>query len=439
MYTASLSVRYAVFMAGLWLFNATAEATFHFMQIEQVIGGVNGDVTAQAIQLRQRAAGQNFVSIARVVVRNASGGSPVTVVDMTTDVPNGQAGRRILIASNAFLSQTAPATQPDFIMTNLIPASYLNAGSLTFEDDFGTIYWRLSWGGAAYTGPGTGSITNDADGNFNPPFGGPLPSSTNQALQFTGAASALSTNNAAQYAVTPGAAVFTNNANAAFTVMSQPMGACCAAIGGCAVTTQVLCIGEYLGDGTNCHPPACLPPISIIGSSPPNNAIDARQPSNLATGCSEAQGVHIITLQFDGDAESLTADDFEITTVPPGGELVVAAVNTTGDSAQVVLDGPIPVGFWTVITHLDSGSSVRVGYLPGDVNNDRIASPVDILRLIDRLNNVCAGENPPCAYADYQTDIDRSGQTTPSDILRVIDLLNGADCYAAYNGMTLPE
>jgi hypothetical protein len=29
-----------------------ASAAFHFMQIEQVIGGVNGDTTAQAIQLR---------------------------------------------------------------------------------------------------------------------------------------------------------------------------------------------------------------------------------------------------------------------------------------------------------------------------------------------------------------------------------------------------
>ncbi len=35
-----------------------AQATFHFMQIEQVIGGVNGDTTAQAVQLRMRPAGQ---------------------------------------------------------------------------------------------------------------------------------------------------------------------------------------------------------------------------------------------------------------------------------------------------------------------------------------------------------------------------------------------
>ncbi len=38
-----------------------AQASFHLMQIEQVIGGVNGDTNAQAIQLRMRFAGQNLV------------------------------------------------------------------------------------------------------------------------------------------------------------------------------------------------------------------------------------------------------------------------------------------------------------------------------------------------------------------------------------------
>ena len=46
----------AVAVAG----TAPAHATFHFMQIEQVIGGVNGDSTAQAIQLRMRSAFPNL-------------------------------------------------------------------------------------------------------------------------------------------------------------------------------------------------------------------------------------------------------------------------------------------------------------------------------------------------------------------------------------------
>jgi hypothetical protein len=147
---------------------------------------------------------------------------------MTTNVASGAAGRRVLIASPNFLAMTTPATVADFTMTNLIPPSYLAAGSLTFEDDFGTMYWRLSWGGAGYTGSGSVNVSNDADSNANPPFAGALPSGGLTALQFTGAASAMSTNNAANYAVTAGAATFTNNAATTnFVVTGPPMGACC--------------------------------------------------------------------------------------------------------------------------------------------------------------------------------------------------------------------
>ncbi len=194
-----------------------ASATFHWMQIEQVIGGVNGDTTAQAIQLRQRFAGQNLVAPARMRAWDANGQNPVLIVDFTTSVPNGAAGARILIASAGFLSKTTPATVANFSMANLIPASYLAAGSLTFETDTGTvIYWRLSWGGANYTGPNNGAIDNDSDGNFGPPYPGTLPSTCVQALQFQGVASAMSTNNAANYALTAGAATFHNNAGTAF-------------------------------------------------------------------------------------------------------------------------------------------------------------------------------------------------------------------------------
>src|SRR5207248_7698099 len=107
----------------------------------------------------------------------------ILVLDITTNVTNGAAGARVLIASSSFASNTTPAAVPDFIMANQIPASYLAAGSLTWEADTGTILWRLSWGGAAYTGSNAGAITNDADGNFGPPFAGPLPSSGTQAVR----------------------------------------------------------------------------------------------------------------------------------------------------------------------------------------------------------------------------------------------------------------
>ena len=153
-----------------------ATETFHFMQIEQVIGGVGGDTGAQAIQLRMRSFFQNAVSGARMWAHDAAGQNPVLLINFTTNVPVGVTGARVLIASASFADATNPAAQPDFVLTNTIPASYLAAGSITFENNLGTIvYWRLSWGGGAYTGDTTGAITNDNDGDFGPPWPGPLP------------------------------------------------------------------------------------------------------------------------------------------------------------------------------------------------------------------------------------------------------------------------
>lgn len=197
-----------------------AGASFHLMQIHEVIGGVNGQTSIQAVQLRMRAVGQSFVSNGRLVVRDATGNNPVVLIAFPTNVTNSGAGVTVLAATSGFAAATTPSLTPDFIFTNPIPNSYLAAGTLTFEDNFGTVLWRLSWGGSAYTGPGTGSLTNDADGNFNPPYSGPLPSTTAQALLFQGSATALSTNNAADYALTAGAATFTNNAGASGTINS---------------------------------------------------------------------------------------------------------------------------------------------------------------------------------------------------------------------------
>ncbi|HKP04964.1 MAG TPA: hypothetical protein VJU77_16550 [Chthoniobacterales bacterium] len=195
-----------------------AHATFHFMQIEQVIGGVNGDTTAQAVQLRMRFAGQNLITGAQLVVVDAAGNNPVTLITFPSNVTSG-ALKRILIATSSFANYESTPITTDFTMTNPIPASYLAAGRLRYEKG-GLVYWSVSWGGASYTGPNTGTIDNDMDGDFAPPFGGALPSTSTSALLFTGG-STMSTNNAADYSVTSGAATFTNNSGAS-TVLTVP-------------------------------------------------------------------------------------------------------------------------------------------------------------------------------------------------------------------------
>ncbi len=243
--------------------------TFHFMQIEQVIGGVNGDTTAQAVQLRMRSLGQNLLAPSKIRIWDAAGLNPVELVDFAASVPSGAPGARVLVASAGFANYTDPPVNPDFTMSNPMPPSYLAAGSITFESDIGgTVWWRLSWGGGSYMGPTTGSITNDPDGEFGPAWPNALPSSDLQALLFQGAAAAASSNNAADYALTGGAAVFNNNAGQSFTVSKPtPTGACCDdATGSCSEgITQAACEGagsRYGGDGSTCATidPPCLTP-----------------------------------------------------------------------------------------------------------------------------------------------------------------------------------
>lgn len=205
-----------VALVFLGLASPPADATFHLIQIEQVIGGVNGDTSAQAIQLRMRFNGQGGVSLARLVARDASGRNPVVLIDFLSDVTPEHVGDRILIASPAFATHTTPAAVADFTLVNPIPQSYLAAGSLTYETNSGLVLWRLSWGGSAYTGSGRGLRFNDQDGRYGPPFDGPLPSTGTEALQFQGGATAKSTSNAADYDLTAGPAVFTNHSGQSF-------------------------------------------------------------------------------------------------------------------------------------------------------------------------------------------------------------------------------
>ncbi|MFG0330469.1 MAG: hypothetical protein ACF8PN_11285 [Phycisphaerales bacterium] len=201
---------------------STEFLTFHLMQIEQVIGGVNGDSDAQAIQLRMRSGGQQFVSEGVLIAWDAAGENPVELIDFPTDVANGSRGSTVLITTAAFDAATTPATNADFTMTNRIPDSYLDAGRITFEDDFGTIYWSLAWGGSNYTGSNAGAFTNDSNGDFGPPFPDPLPTADERALLFLGADNARSTRNIDDYAITIGSGVFKNNARSEFVVGDGP-------------------------------------------------------------------------------------------------------------------------------------------------------------------------------------------------------------------------
>lgn len=204
----------------LALAGSSARASFHLMQIEEVIGGIDGDPTAQAIQLRMRAAGQNIVSASRLRAWDSNGANPILLIDITSNVANAQSGANILLTTPNFnsLMSGVPGYSADFTLVNPIPQSYLTGGKVTFEDDGGTIYWSLAFGG--YTGSNTGSTTNDADGNFGLPAAA-LTINGAQGLVFQGTSSAPSTTNAADYVLLSGLTV-RNNLGMTFSVVPEP-------------------------------------------------------------------------------------------------------------------------------------------------------------------------------------------------------------------------
>ena len=80
--------------------------SFHVMQIEQVIGGVNGDTSKQAVQLRMRTVFQNQLQNARLICRDATGSNPILMIDFTTPCTNFSGGDRVLATTAAFNAVT---------------------------------------------------------------------------------------------------------------------------------------------------------------------------------------------------------------------------------------------------------------------------------------------------------------------------------------------
>lgn len=204
----------AILVAMLFGAAVPANAVHHLMQISHIVPSVYGDTSAQAIELRMRAIGQNQLSGSRLYAYDAAGENPVLIFDFNSSVANGGLGDTVLLTTQAFDAYTVPQADPDFTMTNRIPDSYFPAGKLTFEEDDGTILWAVAWGLSNYTGSNTGATTNDDDGDFGAAIG-PLTSPLLPVIRTTLGAADLSTANATNYAgVTSD--LLTNNAQVAF-------------------------------------------------------------------------------------------------------------------------------------------------------------------------------------------------------------------------------
>ncbi len=172
--------------------------------------------------------------------------------------------------------------------------------------------------------------------------------------------------------------------------------------------------------------------IAITTADPPDGAIDARRPfdpsDSIPVGWLET------LLTFDGSVDCLTPLDFNVT--QQGGVSAVPHVTdvqpTVGNRVHLFLNRPLPVLAWTTIRHVSSDSSVRMGFLPADVDGNAVSGPADIAALLDTL------EDGTPARPIWSMDIDRSGEITPADLLEEIDLLTGSGKYNPFDGVALP-
>lgn len=170
--------------------------------------------------------------------------------------------------------------------------------------------------------------------------------------------------------------------------------------------------------------------LAVVGSDPPADAIDARQPGS--PDGTRIDGWDRVTLRFSRDAAGLTPADFSIEHTAAGRVPQVARVIVDGTHAILELDAVVTVGSWTRITHIASGTGVRLGHLPGDVNGSRRVTAADILALLDDLDG--AIDRPT-----HQTDMDRNGRVDSDDVMRLLDLINGWGGYSVFLDRSLPD
>ena len=102
----------------------SAMGSYHFMQIEQVVGGVNGNTAAQAIQLRMRVDSQSQLENARLYAVDAAGENPVLLMDFGGSVAGAAARDRVLAVTEDLARYTVPELQADYVLSAPIPTSF---------------------------------------------------------------------------------------------------------------------------------------------------------------------------------------------------------------------------------------------------------------------------------------------------------------------------
>ena len=177
------------------------------------------------------------------------------------------------------------------------------------------------------------------------------------------------------------------------------------------------------------------PPAEIIFIDPPDRVVDARRP-HPHHAPTQLEGINRIVVQ--GPREALDEQCWSICETSgtyPSNDIVGTSNNHNG-TFTVHLARAITPGAVTKVSYVDRIGKAATGRFtshPGNVNSAYLASPVDILYLVDILNGTREAR-----WGRYSADCDHSGMIGPPDILCVIDLLNGAGAFDPWLDTTFP-
>lgn len=221
----------------------------------------------------------------------------------------------------------------------------------------------------------------------------------------------------------------------------QPTGACC--FGDICVDDQLQqnceVSGNWQGAFSLCESVTCNDCLTatIIGSSPADGSVDARQPSAVDDG-DERYGLGtgadpiLITLDQAGSPECFSVCE-NVVDLDLGPNTIVQVTDMGGGTYAVELSHPITPGGVTTIAYEGDGSFARFTAHPGNVEATGTVSGESVRAMVDFLDG-----NATSPHGALSEDIDRNGSTEPEDLLRLIDLLNGGGLYQTWNGTSLP-
>jgi Subtilase family len=208
-------------------------------------------------------------------------------------------------------------------------------------------------------------------------------------------------------------------------------------------------------------PSDATPPMLIaegpLGPNPFDGYIDPRAEST--NGVLLDLGVFEIELTFSEPVRNvsgapLTTDAFTISGTSDNSPDVFFVDDSANPTVRLLLSTPIPVEHWTTITASvedfsgnllltstpDGGSpadGITIGFLPGDVDQNGMVSPFDLLAFREIVAGVA--DDLPGAETLF-VDTDRNEIVEPFDLLRYRGLIFGAaDATRAWQSASLPD